>query len=87
MQMILIIKYFLSIPGRTVQNLSISSVSPCSYISEINVPSLNLTAVTEDVHDYFYNYSKKATGYDDLPIRSIKICPESIGMLLTELID
>ena len=40
---------FLSIPGRTVQNLPISSVSPCSYISEINVPSLNLTAVTEDV--------------------------------------
>ena len=87
--MILIIKYFLSIPGRTVQNLSISSVSPCSYISEINVPSLNLTAVTdsEDVHDYFYNYSKKATGYDNLPIRSIKTCPESIGTLLTELID
>ena len=41
--------HFLSIPGRTVQNLPISSVSPCSYISEINVPSLNLTAVTEDV--------------------------------------
>ena len=41
--------HFLSIPSRAVQSLPISSVSPLSYVSEANVPPLNLTAVTEDV--------------------------------------
>ena len=48
------------------QNLPISSVSPCSYISEINVPSLNLTAVTEDavISMICKLDTKKATGCD-----------------------
>ena len=78
--------HFLSIPGRTVQNLPISSVSPCSYISEINVPSLNLTAVTEDVVISILD-TKKATGCDNLPIRFIKTCSEAMGRLLTVLIN
>ena len=45
--------HFLSIPSRTVQNLPISSVSPLSYVSEVNVPSLNLTAVTNSSKDVF----------------------------------
>lgn len=41
--------HFLSIPDKTVQNLPISPVSPLSYISETDVPCLDLTAVTEDL--------------------------------------
>ena len=49
------------------------------------MPSLNLTAVSEDVVISMICKldTKKATGCDYLPIRFIKTCPEAMGRLLT----
>ena len=81
--------HFLSIPGKTVQNLPISPVSPLSYIYETDVPCLDLTAVTEDVVISMICKldSKKATGCDKLPIRFIKTCPDVMGRLLTAFVN
>ena len=81
--------HFLSIPDKTVQNLPISPVSPLSYISETDVPCLDLTAVTEDVVISMICKldSKKDCGCDRLPIRFIKTCPEAMGKLLTVLVN
>ena len=84
--------HYLSIPSRTVQNLPISSVAPLSYVSEVNVPPLNLTAVTDSRKVVFISIiceldPKKATGCDKLYLlrRFIRTCPEAIAKLLTVL--
>ena len=81
--------HFLSIPSRTVQSLPISSVSPLSYVSEVKVPPLNLTAVTEDVViSIICKFDpKKATGCDNLSIRFIRACPEAMAKLLTVIVN
>ena len=81
--------HFLSITGKTVQYLPISPVSPLSYVSETDVPCLDLTAVTKDVVISMICKldSKKATGCDKLPIRFIKTCPDAMGRLLTALVN
>ena len=81
--------HFLSIPGKTVKNLPISPVSPLSYISEIDVPCLDLIAVTEDVVISMICKvdAKKATGCDKLPTKFIKTCPEAMGRLLPVLVN
>lgn len=80
--------HFLSIPGKTVQNLPFSPVSLLLYFSEINVPPLNLTVVSEDVVISICRLdSKKATSCDKLPIRFVKTCPEAMGRLLTVLVN
>ena len=81
--------HFLSIPKRTVQDLPFLPVSPVSYLSEIDVPPLCLTTVTEEVviSAICGLDSKKATGCDKLPIRFLKTCPEAMGRLLTVLVN
>ena len=81
----------MSIPSKTIQNLSFLPVSSVSYLSEIDVPPLNLTIVTEEVViSAICNLKldpKKVTGCDRLPNRFIKTCPEAMGRLLTVLVD
>ena len=66
-------------------------MSPVSYLSEIYVPPLCLTTVTEEVviSAICGLDSKKATGCDKLPIRFliIKTCPEAMGRLFTVLVN
>ena len=48
-------------------------MSLLSYVSEVNVPPLNLTAVTEDmvISIICKLDPKKATGCDNLPIKGL----------------
>lgn len=64
-------------------------MSPLSYVLEVNVPPLNLTAVTEDVVSSIICKldPKKVTGCDNLPIRFIRACPEAMAKLLTVIVN
>lgn len=72
-----------------MQSHPISSVSPMSYVSKVNVPPLNLTAATENVVISIICKldPKKATGCDYLPIKFIRACPEAMAKLLAALVN
>ena len=62
-------------------------MSPVSCLSEINVPSLNFTAVTDHEEMVISAIRRPEIGCNKLPITFIKICPEAMSRLLAVLVN
>ena len=80
--------HFLSIADKLAEVLPLTSVSPVSFCS-LALSVFHLSKVSEPKVISIINglESKKATGFDGIPVRFIKAEPSSIGSLFTRLVN
>ena len=82
-------QHFLTIAHKTIGDLQLSSTCPLSYISSLEVP--NMTVATVDVSKVYRHICDlnvhKAVKVDRIPTRLIKASPNSMAVLLTNLIN
>ena len=81
--------YFLSIPTKTIATITPCNVAPTTYLTQLNIPSLQLYHASEhDVLELIKNLNtKKSTGADKIPPHFIKLFGLFIAKPITVIIN